>query len=163
MRVSDTLMYKNQTWSRIQRFSPGKLGDCFVQPPGHRDTPVLEPAMRMNPPSIKYNAAKNHKPSEVVLKAGKENRKLYAMLKNDDPDRTPEERDSMWRGGNEDRGRREDGLMAIVERCVDRFRKRRRNDLGKSSLLRWGWGWKLLVEWLANTSRFQHQPVQLNG
>jgi hypothetical protein len=36
------------------------------------DTPVWEPAMRMNP-SIKYNAARNHRPSEVVLEAGKEN------------------------------------------------------------------------------------------
>jgi hypothetical protein len=69
--------------------------------------------MRMSPPSIKYNAARDHRPSEVVLKAGKKNRKLYAMLKNDDPDRTPEERDSMWRGCYEDSGRREDGLMAI--------------------------------------------------
>jgi len=60
----------------------GKIGRLFCSATWPQiDTPVLEPATRTKPPSIKYNAARNRRPSEVVLNAGKKNRKLYAMLK----------------------------------------------------------------------------------
>lgn len=78
---------------------------------------------------------RNRSLSEVVLEAGKTQRDLYAMLKNNDPDRTPEERDSMWRC-YEDRMRRGDKMAAIEEKWFYRVRKGRRY-LGKGLLVGW--------------------------
>ena len=52
-----------------------------------------------------------HRLQDAVLKASKENRILYDMsFKNDEPNRTPEKRDSMWRCRYEERGGSEDEI-----------------------------------------------------
>jgi len=55
-----------------------------------------------------------HRLRDAVLKASKENRILYDMsFKNDEPNRTPEKRDSMWECRYEERDGREDKSRAI--------------------------------------------------
>lgn len=62
--------------------------------------PVMETSHRMNPPSSqKIQCSENKGPWEAVSKAcaKKKNKTLYAIsFKNEDPNRTPEKRDSMW-------------------------------------------------------------------
>ena len=60
MVVSYALMYKNPTRSRLQNFfcRMSRKALLFSHPAAGRDTPVLESAIRMNPPSTKYNAPK---------------------------------------------------------------------------------------------------------
>jgi hypothetical protein len=68
----------------------------------------LVPAIRTNPPSIKYNALKTQAVRGGIKKTSKENRNLYDMsFEYDDQSRTLEKRDSMWGCRYEERDGRE--------------------------------------------------------